>query len=237
MQHSLEVHTVGGSYDEFKCWRAPRTTIAVNGEIRILVDCLYSYEYRNGKPVNVTMELPSDVQASHAAMVAWWEGQLSPSPDTFEVEGRRVHAPGFRGGAQFTAYVARAKAAGLRTMPGSRPGVVMVSSGSLPAMYAVTRDRCSCAAGQSHGYCYHRALAIWLHDVEGVPVCKRQILQENPSYNDYMMRLYRRNTSMIGQPPFRPDVSVTDVTDIPPTTVTCDGSTYPMNTAGRKAVA
>jgi hypothetical protein len=129
------------------------------------------------------------------------------------IDGSMVLAPGFTSGAQFTAYVARAKAAGLRTRPTDRPGVVMVSSGSSPAVYAVTRTSCSCTAGQTHGYCYHRSLVIWMHDVEGVPVCTMPTIGvTDPSF------------------PYGKDGDKA-------TTVTRNGATPPMHTVGRKAVA
>lgn len=89
----------------------------------------------------------------------------------FAIDGHTVTAPGFSR-EQFTAFVERAKAAQLRTTPATTPGTVLVQSGSSPASYAVTRERCSCRGHQSAGRCYHRALAIYLADVEGVNVCR-----------------------------------------------------------------
>lgn len=85
--------------------------------------------------------------------------------DVFEVEGQVVNAPGFTP-ETFGAFVDRAKSAQLRTTPAR--GCVKVQSGSSPAQYAVTRSSCSCQGHGSHGRCYHRALCIYLYDVQGV---------------------------------------------------------------------
>jgi len=84
-----------------------------------------------------------------------------------EIEGKMVDAPGFTR-ERFLEAVARAKREQLRTTPGS--GCVLVQSGSDDARYTVTRDRCDCKAGQTHHYCKHRALAIYLQDVQGVDI-------------------------------------------------------------------
>lgn len=87
--------------------------------------------------------------------------------EAFEVEGKTVTAPGFTRD-QFLAFVTRAKEAQLRTTPAK--DCVLVMSGSSDARYAVRRDRCDCQGHMGHGRCYHRALCIYLQDVQGVDV-------------------------------------------------------------------
>lgn len=88
----------------------------------------------------------------------------------FEIEGKQVDAPGFTSVDQFMGFVERAKDAQLRTTPAGASNTVMVQSNSSDAKYAVTRGQCSCHGGRTHGRCFHRALVIWLHDVQGVDV-------------------------------------------------------------------
>lgn len=87
-----------------------------------------------------------------------------------EVEGKAVEAPGFESAEQFMGFVERAKIAQLRTNPGT--GCVLVMSGSDDAQYAVTRTSCECQGHRGHGRCYHRALCIYLQDVQGVDVMR-----------------------------------------------------------------
>lgn len=84
-----------------------------------------------------------------------------------EIEGHLVDAPGFTR-ERFLEAVDRAKREQLRTTPAN--GCVLVMSGSDDARYAVTRERCECMAGQTHHFCKHRALCIYLQDVQGVDV-------------------------------------------------------------------
>jgi hypothetical protein len=53
---------------------------------------------------------------------------------------------------------------------------VLVTSGSSDTRYAVTRTSCECAGHLGHGYCKHRALVIWLHDVQGVDVMRIPVI-------------------------------------------------------------
>jgi hypothetical protein len=92
----------------------------------------------------------------------------------FEIEGRQVNAPGFDSDEQFLGFVERAKAAQLRTTPGR--SAVLVSSGSGDARYRVTRTSCDCTGHLTHGRCWHRAYAIWLHDVAGVDVMRVPVI-------------------------------------------------------------
>lgn len=170
---------IGGASDT---WQEPVSAIRVNGQPRIIVDGTRSEVVLSSGRVNVSDDVPADSRGDHAGIVAWWTDEITRQDqerayvareDVFVTDqGQTVEAPGFDTLERLTAYVTRARAAQLRTRPAGTPGVVMVSSGSSPAVYAVTRHRCGCAAGQTHGYCQHRALAIWLHDVEGVPVCR-----------------------------------------------------------------
>ena len=86
-----------------------------------------------------------------------------------EIEGVAIDAPGFTA-ETFAAAVSRAKREQLRTNPGA--GCVLVMSGSDDAQYAVTRQRCDCLGHMGHGHCKHRALCIYLHDVQGVDVLR-----------------------------------------------------------------
>lgn len=137
---------------------------------------------------DVSEDVPAKLisKGDHAAIVEWWHaeaarwereaialrGQLEAEANMLEVEEKQVNARGFTSAIQFESFVERAKAHQLRTNPAGRAGVVMVQSGSSPANYAVTRTSCDCYGHQHYGRCYHRALVIWLHDVQGVPVCR-----------------------------------------------------------------
>jgi len=129
--------------------------------------------------VDVSDETPADA-TTHDAVTAYWFArtrELFTAPtaeviqvSAFAIDGHQVDAPGFER-EQFHAFVQRAMAAQLRTSPSGHQGEVLVQSGSSDARYVVSRTRCSCQGHQSHGRCYHRALAIYLADVAGVDIC------------------------------------------------------------------
>lgn len=89
-----------------------------------------------------------------------------------------LHAPGFVDVSQLEAFATRGKTAQLRTWP-AVSGTVMVSNSRGDGWYAVTRSSCECQGHATAGRCYHRALAIWLHDIEGVPVCRVATIGSN----------------------------------------------------------
>jgi hypothetical protein len=170
--------SIGGPLE----WQEPVSTVYVGGKVRIVITGTRSELVTTTGSVDVSDDVPATIREDHGASVAWWEGEVTRQeaerahlarPDVFVTDdGRIVNAPGFDSLLHLTSFVERAKAAHLRTVPAKDPRSVLVQSVSSAAIYAVTRHACSCKAGMTHGRCYHRALVIWLHDVEGVPVCK-----------------------------------------------------------------
>lgn len=102
-----------------------------------------------------------------------------PVPAAVVCEGVTVDAPGFTS-ETFATSLDRARSRGTLPMMPARLGGVLVESARSGARYHVTRDRCSCPAGASHGYCYHRAAVIACADLYGIDVCRVRVLGFNP---------------------------------------------------------
>src|SRR5690606_17488912 len=83
-----------------------------------------------------------------------------------DARGLLIEAPGFTP-ETFTASLERAQTRGYFHITPGRNGAVMVDSGTSDARYVVTRQSCTCKAGMSHGYCCHRAAAIFVSDFYG----------------------------------------------------------------------
>lgn len=164
-------------------WQPEVYTIPTHRSTRIVVEDGASTI--NG--YNVDCDVPAEIRNDHQAIAAFWAEQVkiwaaSAAQDQAEMEaeargelvvdGHTVTAPGFTSVEQFLGFADRAKATQLRTYPGPVPGMVMVVNPKTDAQYAVTRTSCSCRGHQGHGRCYHRALVLWLHDVQGVKVCQ-----------------------------------------------------------------
>jgi|GEM_PF-2988989 len=164
-------------------WQPEVYTIPTHRGTRIVVEDGVST--LNG--YNVDCDVPAEIRNDHQAIAAFWAEQVkiwaaTAAQDQAEMEaeargelvvdGHTVKAPGFTSSEQFMGFVERAKTAQLRTSPGWNPGTVMVMNPKTDAQYAVTRTSCPCKGHHGHGRCYHRALVLWLHDVQGVKVCR-----------------------------------------------------------------
>lgn len=77
-----------------------------------------------------------------------------------------VEAPGYTT-ATLTRHAQRGFDAGLQIRPAHEPGAVLVSASDGVRWHRVTRRTCDCTAGQHGISCMHRALAIWLADIDG----------------------------------------------------------------------
>jgi uncharacterized Zn finger protein len=54
--------------------------------------------------------------------------------------------------------------------------MVLIVSSRTGERYRVTRSACDCPAGQSHGYCKHRAAAIACADLYKIDLSQNEIL-------------------------------------------------------------
>lgn len=132
-------------------------------------------------------DVPAALGADHDAIVEYWKLTVKGwAVEAAHLEalvmtvGVLIDAPEFVDGAQLAAFTSRGKAAQLRTWPAAS-GTVIVSSSRGDGRYGVTRESCECRGYGSHGHCIHRALAIWLADVEHVNVCQVSTIGESES--------------------------------------------------------
>lgn len=86
---------------------------------------------------------------------------------------RLVNAPGFTP-ARFTAALARARQRTIARLDPLGGGKVRAEFGGSDA-HVVTRTWCTCRGHQSHGYCLHRAVAIWA-DAMGIDLRHETVL-------------------------------------------------------------
>lgn len=161
-------------------WQEPVSVVTTHTGARIRIEGTRSEMLTSHGSSNVSEDVPAVIADDHEAIVRFWEATVKgwtasaahrSADDVFVIDGMVVEAPGFTSGAQFTAFVARAKTAGLNTWS-ARPGVVLVSSSRDNGRFRVTRTSCTCQGHASHGRCKHRALALWLVNVEGVNLCR-----------------------------------------------------------------
>lgn len=171
-------------------WQPEIFTIPTHRGTRIMVEDGVSTI--NG--VDVDCDVPVEIRNDHQAIAAFWAEQVkiwaasaaqlvtemeAEARGELVIDGHAVKASGFTSAEQFMSFVDRAKTAQLRTSPGSVRGMVMVMNPKTDARYAVTRTSCSCQGHHGHGRCYHRALVLWLHDVQGVKVCRIRTIGVN----------------------------------------------------------
>lgn len=103
---------------------------------------------------------------------------VEPAPEPISAvlfNGAAIDAPGFTS-ETFAAGVAKAIAVSTLPINPAKVGGVLVQSTRTGEHYHVTRERCSCPGGMSHGHCYHRAAVLYINDVVGVDVSRERIL-------------------------------------------------------------
>lgn len=86
------------------------------------------------------------------------------TPDTIEVGGFTVDAPGFTA-ESFDRAIHRAHDNGLIVAATDRPDMLLVTNPTHGTCYTVSRDTCTCRAGEHGLGCMHRALVVFLMDV------------------------------------------------------------------------
>lgn len=85
-------------------------------------------------------------------------------PGSVVFGGYRLLAPGFSSD-DFATAIKRAFDAGLQVTPGARPGQYLVINPESGTVYAATRSRCDCRAGQHAGPCKHRAMVCLIETI------------------------------------------------------------------------
>ena len=93
-----------------------------------------------------------------------------PADGMLHVGGFTVMAPTFRDAAQFDRAVGRAFHDGLSIATTDLPGTYLVSNPTHTSAYAVTRETCTCKAGQEGMPCKHIARVVFELDVVGSAV-------------------------------------------------------------------
>lgn len=86
---------------------------------------------------------------------------------------RLIHAPGFDA-RTFAAALDRARELPTMRIEPLGNGRVRVSARH-GGYYVVTRNSCQCAGHRSHGYCRHRAWALWCHSL-GIDITREVVL-------------------------------------------------------------
>lgn len=166
-------------------WQAPVSTITTHTGARVRIDGTVSEIHTSHGVTNVSDDVPAVVGSDHDAIVEYWaltvEGwavEAAHLEALVMTEGVLIDAPGFVDGDQLEAFATRGKGPQLRTRPAANGGV-MVSNSRGNDRYGVTRTICECQGHRSHGRCMHRALVIWLADVESAPVCRVTTIGSN----------------------------------------------------------